>query len=349
MRMSRAALAALVLTTSSIVGLGVTTGPALADSHQTLPIDSFNDLAVDGPSHRIFISDGWNDKIIATDYQGTVVDEVTIGSVRHLTVIDGQLYAPIAGETAIAVLDPATLDEIRRYELGADVYPDQVVKAGGKLWFTYSEGDRTSFGSVDPVDSTVYVRPPVNSDGFSDATPSIYSSPAAPDTIVLTGSQYTNGASLTVYDVSSGQAVQTARIFPGRGAAESAVTADGTHLIRVTGQGEKQVSLADLSDGLVYPSYARANGVDVGADGRVAISVANQTTGDDVYVFEAGSATVAQTIRLPEGSRPPVPGSGEPSRDGLLDRGIAWEPDGDRLFGVARYDGVYRIWVIDAP
>ncbi|GAA2711178.1 hypothetical protein [Actinoplanes palleronii] len=47
MRISRAALAATVLAGATAVGLGVSAGPAVADSDQMLPIESFGDIAVD--------------------------------------------------------------------------------------------------------------------------------------------------------------------------------------------------------------------------------------------------------------------------------------------------------------
>ncbi|MEV6303916.1 hypothetical protein AB0M02_31245 [Actinoplanes sp. NPDC051861] len=348
MHISRAALAASVLIGSSSLFVGAAAGPALAaDSYRSLPLVAFGDVAVDGLHKRVLMSDPAAKKIIATDYSGTVVDELQLeGWANEITLVGETLYVP--AEHSIIALAADTLTETKRYPLGDDVYPNDVVEAGGKLWFTFSKNDRPSFGSVNPADSTVYLRPYSETDDFVDAPGYIYSTPAAPGTIVVTGDEVGLGT-VTVYDVSSGGEVEKARITPANPASESAFTVDGGHLIRVGSNDESQLKVGDLSTALTYPAYYRANGVDVASDGRVAISVMNQATGHDVYVFAPGGTTPTQTITLPEAGDELVPGYGELPRGGIQDRGIAWEPNGNRIFAVAKYDGVFRLWVLNEP
>jgi hypothetical protein len=344
-RASRVAFATSVLLGSSILTLGATAGAALADAQAPLSITSFGDIVVDGVHERVFISDPASDKIIATDYRGAVVAEVAgLPSVGDLALSSdsGRLYATVPGDKALVALDAGTAREIARYPVG-DVYPYTVTPAGGKLWFGYLQGDNGNFGSVDPADGAVRLPEGLQAEQLQ-AAPIVQASSAAPGTLVVADA---DSAGLWVYDVSSGTEGEP-RVGGGTGRAvsESAFTPDGSHLVRVANGAESQLRVSDLVTTVTYPALSRANGVDVAADGRVAISVANQATGDDIYVFAGEQTTAVQTIRLPEAGSEPEPGSGEPGRDGIQDRGVAWEPAGSRLFAVARYDGAYRLWVL---
>ncbi|GAA0439958.1 hypothetical protein Aca07nite_48260 [Actinoplanes capillaceus] len=351
MRMSRAALAAAVLIGSSTLAVSAFAAPALATPYAPLALTSFGDIVVDGVHQRIFITDPSAQKVVVTDYSGAVIDELEgYGFVDDLALSADSSRLYFGASHAIVEVDTGTLAEAKRYPLGDTVYPGDVVPAGGKLWFGYGRDDRGSFGSVDPADSTVWLDPPSAEDGFSDSRPYVYGSPAAPGTIVVSGDQFAREGSITVYDVSSGSAVERVRgSAEGTAAKETAFTADGTGLVRVADLFGEQIRVSDLSTVVTYPALARANGVDVATDGRIAVSVANQTTGDDIYVFEGAGTTATQTIRLPEAGGEAEPGSGELARDGVQDRGIAWQPGGPRLFAVAKYDRAFRLWVLNAP
>jgi len=350
MRKSRVALAASVLVGVSVAGFVAATGLAQADTQAQLPIESFGDVVVDGVHKRVFISDQ-NGKIIAADYSGKVVAERPGLQSVHGLALSGdssRLYAALPGAHAIVALATDTMSEVARYSAGDEINPRYVTVAGGKVWFGYLQEDGGGLGSVDLSNATVKLGEGLAGTQFL-SEPYVYSSAAAPGTLVA-ADQYAQ--TLWTYDVSSGTAVETKRDsgnkdeFP---VSETAFTADGSQLVRVANGAERQVRLSDLTTTLTYPALARANGVDVGADGRVAISVANQATGDDVYVFKGGETTASQTIRLPEKGAEPVPGLGEPPRDGIQDRGLAWEPGGQRLFAVARYKKAFRLWVLNEP
>ena len=65
-----AAFAVLFGSTSLVL---TAAAPAFADTSKILPIASAGDVVVDGVHQRVYISDPRNAKIIATDYDGTVV------------------------------------------------------------------------------------------------------------------------------------------------------------------------------------------------------------------------------------------------------------------------------------
>ncbi|WP_328463301.1 hypothetical protein OHA21_37580 [Actinoplanes sp. NBC_00393] len=351
MRNSRVALAAAVLTGFSALAFAVSSGTASAETQAALPISYFGDIVVDGVHDRVFISDPQGGKIIATDFTGKVlVEKSGLPWVNGLALSSDstRLYAAVSRGHAIVALATDTVAETARYPVGTEVYPESVTAAGDKVWFGYSgPEDDGDFGSVDLADSSVYLNTALYQ-GDLPSAPHVYTSAAAPGVLLVADSA---GKDLWKYDVSSGSPVLGPHIDPAGGfaVAESAFTADGSDVVRAANGDVHRVGVSDLATTGTYPALARANGVDVNAAGRVAISVANQATGDDVYVFEGDSTTASQTIRLPEKGGEAAPGSGAPATDGIQDRGIAWEPGGPRLFGVAKYDGAYRLWVMNGP
>ncbi|GIF25102.1 sugar lactone lactonase YvrE [Actinoplanes tereljensis] len=350
MRTSRAALAALVLAGSSVF---VSAAPALADTQASLPVTGFGDIAVDGVHDRIFISDPVEGKIIATDYRGTVVGEVpglTGVNGLALSADSSRLYTSLWMSHAIVAVDTSTITQAARYPLGDEVYPGKVTPVGGKLWFGYMSGDDGNFGSLDLGDGSVYLYAGAEAHQYS-GDPTVYASAALPGKIVVAEGWTKTDDDVKVFDVSSGTAsleLHAARLtyweVPG-----SALTPDGSRLVRVSTGGSWQYRTGDLSTAVTYPGLTRANAVDVAADGRIAISVANKATGDDIYVFQGDETVASQTIRTPEPPSADVPGLGEPSKDGIQERGIAWEPGGSRLFAVGMYNRAYRLWVYNEP
>ncbi|WP_176735710.1 YncE family protein [Actinacidiphila rubida] len=114
-------------------------------------------IVADGALHRVFVGDHTSGKIVATDYNGTLVDSVSgVSGVSDLTLsADGTvLYAAAEGSHQIVALDAATLDVRTRYTVATDVGPRYVAFAGGKVWFTYGDQWSGNLGSVDPSAGT---------------------------------------------------------------------------------------------------------------------------------------------------------------------------------------------------
>jgi WD40 repeat protein len=345
-------LAGSVLLGSSIFGVALATNPASAETQAQLPITTFGDIAVDGAHQRIFMSDYASGKIIATDYAGKVVGTAEgLPNVSEIALSDdnSRLYATQSTNHAIVALATDTLAETARYQVGSEVYPGSVNPAGGKIWFGYGIGDDANFGAIDSADSSVWLYDGPDANRF-DATPYVISSPAAPGKLLVTANKYSSAGGATLYDVSSGTAVQEVQIpSPSSPGYEWTFTPDGSRVVEVGRGAEQQLDADDLTTVATYPAYDRANAVDINTDGRVAISVGNKATGDDIYVFDGNSTVASQTIRTPEAASPYIDGSGELSRDGIQDQGIAWEPGGARLFAVGRYNRAFRLWVFNGP
>ncbi|MEU4244911.1 hypothetical protein [Actinoplanes sp. NPDC026619] len=332
--------------------MALATIPASAETQVQLPITTFGDIAVDGVHKRVFISDSVSGTIIATDYEGKVVGQATgLDNVQRIALSDddSRLYATLYSGHAIVALATDTLGEAGRYPLGSSVYPDTITPAGGKLWFGYMVGDDANFGAVDPADSSVYLYDGSDANRF-DSSPYVVASPAAPGKLVVGSRWGTTTGGATVYDVSSGVAVEDVKLAGAQAETDEwALTPDGSQLITVGRGDERRRRLSDLEITATYPALDRANGVDINTDGRVAISIGNKATGDDIYVFNGDETVASQTIRTSEPASPYSDGSGALSRDGIQARGIAWEPGGSRLFAVGRYRNAYRLWVFNGP
>jgi len=347
MRASRAVLTMAVLLGSSALAVGVATGPALADSHPLLDIASFGDIAVDAVHKRVFVSDPTTGKIVVTDYKGAEVAELSglpgVGGLA-LSADSSRLYAAVSQAHAIVAIVTGTATEAERYPVGDTVYPQDVTPAGGKLWFGYSDGSSGgNYGSVDPADATVHLRTGLDINRWYGA-PYLYSSTAVPGKLMVLHNDGSSSGELALVDVSSGAEAEVAQDDRlGSFNEDAAFTADGSHLVHVANGAEWLVQLSDMTTTMTYPSVYRANGVDVASDGRIAITGNNSDSDADIYVYAAGAASPAQTIALPRVD-------GEWNNEEVVDRSVAWQPGGPRLFAVGQNDdGGYRLWTLNEP
>ncbi|WP_159011942.1 hypothetical protein [Streptomyces sp. NRRL F-5123] len=149
-RRSISTATALAVTFSSAALSIAVAGSATAAS---AVVTSPGGIAVDGALHKVFVGDRSSGKIVATDYNGNLVDSVSgISGVSDLTVSDdgSVLYAASEGAHQIVALDAATLDVKTRYSVATNKGPRYVAFAAGKVWFTYGDQWSGNLGSVDP-------------------------------------------------------------------------------------------------------------------------------------------------------------------------------------------------------
>ncbi|MGW5351742.1 Ig-like domain repeat protein [Streptomyces sp. NPDC004031] len=149
-RRSISTATALAVTFSSVALTVAVAGSAAAAS---AVVTSPGGIAVDGALQKVFVGDRSSGKIVATDYNGTVVDSVSgISGVSDLTLSDDGtvLYAASEGAHQIVALDAATLDVKTRYSVATNKGPRYVEFSAGKVWFTYGDQGNGNLGSVDP-------------------------------------------------------------------------------------------------------------------------------------------------------------------------------------------------------
>ncbi|MET8580359.1 Ig-like domain repeat protein [Streptomyces collinus] len=352
---STSAATALAVALGSVALIGSGAGTAVADSSAALPISSSGDIIVDGVHRRVFISDPSGGKVVATDYDGTVIKTITSlpqADGLELSADSATLYVAVPGTDAIVAIDTASLAETGRYATGDGTDPQHLALAGGKLWFGYGSVGHGNIGSLDLSGGQTRVSLAQEADGTWNDAPLLDSVPGAPHTLAAGSRQYS--FTLGVYDVSSGTADRTAFLGGqdaaiGNTAEDLALTPDGSELVVATTAGEFQqvYRTSDLSPTIRYPSsYWEQRSVDVAPDGLVA-------GGTDTYasfglphvsVYKPGSTVPRRTADFTD-YRNGV------AQETLLDHGdLAFAPDSSRLFAVTHgLLGTYRLRVVTDP
>jgi hypothetical protein len=307
--------------------------PAVADSGVTLPIESYADIAVDGAHHQVFVSDPSGSSIMVTDYDGAPVKRITSEPGADGLVLSDDsetLYVALHADHSIAAIDTATLQETRRYALGEGIMPSKIAPAGGRLWFSYYDevASGSDIGSLDLSDQAPEVELAQRGSYFWYYPPLLASSPGDP-AVLVAGAPAQSPAQVGVYDVSSGTAQERAyRSNPGSNGSDNlqdmAVTPDGQEVILASGYPYHHAAYrtSDLGDSVIYETYHYPTAVAVTADGRIAAGVSGSDR-PTVYLFNPGEPTAYRTLA-----------AGTNALTTLAPAGLAWAPDGSRLFAV---------------
>ncbi|MFB7371119.1 Ig-like domain repeat protein [Streptomyces sp. NPDC056222] len=343
-----AATSLAVLFSSAALVAG-TAGHAAADSNKVLPVSSVGDMVVDGVHQKIFISDPYLGKVVATDYAGTVLATVTgLPGVTGLALSGdaGSLYAAVPGADAVVSLETQTVTETARYATGEGTDPQHVALAGGKIWFGYGNGDHGDIGSIDASGAEPVVTLAQDGEANYSGAPRLVSSPTNPNAIAAVSSYYHRFV-IGAYDVTTGAATRTARTSDSVGSVgmvgDLAFTPDGSRLITATAGNRHRVwQTSDLAEVGSYASEYHGAAVAVAPDGTVAAG-SDAPYDQDVFVYRPGDSTAVRTYDFP--------GTGTSSGgDELADGGLAWEPGGSRLFAVTTAHGAAaRLHVLDTP
>lgn len=303
---------------------------------------------MDGVHRRVFVSSPSGAKIIAADYNGKVVGEITglpDASGMTLSADSATLYAAQPAAAAIAAIDTVTLKVTARYKTGAGTAPENVALAGGKLWFGYGKpeggGDIGALDLAGAVPSVV-LNQAAEATGRWKTAPELASAPAAPGLLVAGAkvSVFAQPPVLAVYDVASGTARHKAQLSDMHlqtGLEDFAVTPDGQKVVvtdPLRGY-NRTFSISDLSFNGGYPTSTDSNAIDIAPDGSVAVggefdspSGGLDPRNSRVDVFRPGTDKAVRSFDFPEGDRQPY----QLSTDGL-----AWAPDSSRLFALTSH------------
>ncbi|MFJ4469968.1 Ig-like domain repeat protein [Streptomyces sp. NPDC089424] len=332
MRSTSAATALAVLFSSAALSVAAAGTASAASAVLVSPVG----LVADGTLKRVFVADRADGRILATDYDGTLVDQTGgLGDVGDLALSDDgtTLYAARPGGHAIVALDPATLETRHTYDLGAEVDPQEVAFAGGRLWFSYRtqavDGFHGDLGSVDPVAAdpaaavTLGQLPegvaPYYNAGILDANPS------APGLLSFSDSGDSPGAT-NVLDVFAAAPQVVAKSDRGRYFSDVDLV-PGTS--RVLWNGERTLSYAEgtFTDG---PSLNEAGwAAAVSPSGLIA-----QTYDRHVNVYKTGESKPVR--RFDTGTS--------------MIGDVAWAPDSSRVFALSgNGNGTFTLKAFSGP
>ncbi|MGC9378341.1 YncE family protein [Streptomyces sp. MH13] len=335
----RAALSAAL--SLSLLGLG--TAAATADTSAALPIGSYRDMAVDAAHQQVFLSDPFGDSVVVTDYTGQVVKQIggADGAWGLALSSDSRtLYVALRDAGAIAAIDTVTLRETARYDTGtgAGAYagPTSLAPAGGRIWFGYGiDTWRGALGSLDLSGAQPVVTTGQGLDTFR-GSPRLTAAPRDPNTLVAAESDG-NAAAVAVYDVSTGRAdTRAKRVDPGPDGCASlqdlALTPDGRQVVVACASAHYHQVLrtSDLADDGTYTTGWSPTAVAIDPDGTTAAGVYGPS-GPDVQLFAQGTSTAYTAWDFPEPS--------DYADTTVVSGGLAWAPDGSRIFAVTETSG----------
>ncbi|WP_225832470.1 YncE family protein [Streptomyces sp. NK08204] len=318
--------------------------PASADSSKVLPIKSAGDIVVDGVHQRVFISDPYQGKVVATDYSGTVVGSVTsLPGVTglQLSADSGTVYAASPGANAIVAIDTTTVTESTRYATGDGTDPAHLALAGGKLWFGYGTTEHGHIGSLDLSGTEPVVALDQDPDTDYPGAPLLAATPGAPNTLAAAAPEY-YGSWLGVYDVANGTATRTARYGDLGSTSDLALTPDGSRLITANPGNQHHVwQTSDLTPLPGYTTEYHPSSVAIAGDGTVAAGT-DTPYDPSLYMFRPGATTPVREYTWPDTDN--ISGYDE-----LGNASLAWEPGtgAGRLFALTHnYDSVYTLRVL---
>ncbi|MFD3453737.1 Ig-like domain repeat protein [Streptomyces sp. NPDC058691] len=339
MRTASTALAVLFSSAALVAG---TVSPAAADSGKALSIASYGDIAVDGVHKRVYISDPDGDKVVVTDYTGKVVATVPdLPGVRDLVITpdSSTVYAAVPGADAVVAIETSTATTVAQYPTGENTDPQTLALAGGRVWFMYGQQPSHHLGSFDPAAAAPEIAPDqLPGVGFYDA-PELES---AGNTLVI--GVHGTWSGLAVYDVSSGAPVLRKQGMPSEAAnymSDFALSADGRKIVAASGEmpyAATAINTDDLSRTGAYPVEAdNPNSAAIAADGTIALSTFSWYD-KDIYIFKPGAKTPYRTYTYDLDTA---------GGDTIAGQGLAWAPDGSKLFAIAYGNGGTYLRVLD--
>ncbi|GGN69544.1 hypothetical protein GCM10010112_35180 [Actinoplanes lobatus] len=326
-RIGAAAIAVLTGTAGLTIG---TAAPASADSGQLLSIKSIGDILVDGVHERVFVSDPDTGKVVATDYSGTELGSALVNDASHLalSVDSSQLYVTSPKGRAILALDTTDLTQTAEYSTGS-VSPKDVAIAGGRIWFSYSNGIPGYLGTIDPATETPTLLLDRFATGWTGVA-ELATASAAPNRLGVASYGMT-----AILEVSGDTATTVGSVLTNQDVIDMAISPDGDQ-IATAYPGDNGIRVRDADDLTavrMLRNDLRPVAVDIAADGSIAGGVSSYYDGFDGYVF-AADGTLIKEFSLPD--------LGQMAR-----HAVAWEPNGHRLFTVSTNGSnalVLRTW-----
>ncbi|MGW1802162.1 hypothetical protein ACWCQN_41275 [Streptomyces sp. NPDC001984] len=316
-RFSPPTAAALLLGLTTVIGPGAVDSYAASDT--ALPIGHFAHIVVDAPHGHLFISGGaGTDGILVTDLDGGNPTSISgePGATGLALSDDGSaLYAALPDQDAIAAISTENLTESAHYDTGAGTHPDSLAVAGGTLWFGYGTAGAGGVGSVDEAGTVTLQQDP----GSWPAPPILATTPT-PSGVLAAAVQTGDTSAFVTYQAEGGALTRrAAKALPVPDLSDFAVTADGLHL---------------AVSSWARPSDDRYRTSDLAVDGRFAEPVAARAVAVAPDGTLAGCGCNDGFEAFPETGEGFYHWYAYASPLHLAAHGLAWAPDGSRLYAV---------------
>ena len=324
-------------------------GIAHADSSTALQITSFYQIVADTAHSHLFISQGSSSQnhIVVTDMSGKQVTTITgqNGVVGIALSPDGKtLYAALGASHAVTAINTATLMQTASYPIGNANTPLDVAVQSGKIWVSYDTGTAgaAAIGDIDLTANTPAFETQSAMGGWY-AAPEIAADPQDAG-VLIAAEPDLSPTSVASYDATVNPAAVLAQSVSFNNCSNQrdlAVVPGGSEFILACGApyAHYRYSTADLSQQGSYASTNYPDAVVLDANGDVAAGAENGVSPTDLFVYRPNADTPVNTYDL-------VNSGGD-----LVPRGLAWSPDGSKLFAVllAPTSTSYSLHVIGGP
>jgi hypothetical protein len=363
-RLARRLLAPALAALGLAGALGLAAGPAKgADTVGAPPtLATFGKITVDSAAKHIFVSDGVNGTsgITVTDLAGDYVATIDQGDAvtgMALSPDGTELYASLAGQDAVAEIDPVTLTQTATYSLGTGNVPHSLATQSGKVWVSYQNsapGSPGLIGHLMPGTTTSFEADPELLPGgnFWSEAPELAADPLDGGTLVA-ATPGQSPPSVATFSLSGTPAVlDSSPGFASCGSeSDIAVMPGGAQFIMACpgSTSDALFSTATLSGTSVsYPSDTYPAAVAVSPGGAVATGASRQISAGmpgtpDVNVYAPGGPTLRNPYTF------------DSYLHELAFGGLAWSSDGS-LLAVATHVQVqnsttstYSLQVISNP
>jgi hypothetical protein len=329
-------------TTSSTTSTTTTTTTTTVqpNPYTALPLTKFTELATDPGTGNVFVSSAEDDTVVLADAAGTGLRTVTgLDGASGLVVLGDRLYVGLRDAGAIAVLDPATGDELARYPTAAATgtagkCPTNLAAIGDTVWFGYGcpYSGSGGVGRLDRSGTVTIVKTGLSS--FNSA-PDLAAGGLPNGPLVLTNTGISPGTAW-VFDVVDAQPVlrvtSDRALFNGS-LGQPAVSPDGAEVLVAAGSPTQiyQLSSTTLRQiGRYGAGTGSAVAVAVSGDGSRVASGANGAdtyfSPTDVFLYDRDGNTPTRTFEF---------GMGSSSAPNILARGgLAWAGDARSIYAV---------------
>jgi len=322
-------LATLTLATGTAVLQAPAASAATFAPTAVTPLPSgFKAIEVHGPTGRVFVSSPASNVVTVLDLDGDVIGGLNVAGAGALLLDAHILYVASSTAGRIDAFDTATLNPVASFGGGTLVAPNTLVKAGGRLWTTTGTcGNMPQLASIDVITGVTTVHASTGN-GLSSC-PFLFTSPVDPN-IVLGFDAGISPTTVVRYDVSTGAPVVKETFWAGdnSNSRDAKVLPDGQTFALASGSPYviRTLGVNPLNyNGVIYPTGHYPNAVEATAAGGGMLAAGRDGTYDnDIDVFRLGNP--AESI-----FRYDFRDTGNT----LKDAGLAFSPDGTRLFAVS--------------
>jgi hypothetical protein len=286
----------------------------------------FKAIEVDAATQRVFVSSPTSSVVTVLTIDGQVIGTLNVPGAGALLLDGRTLYVAATTVGRIDAFDTATLAPVGTFGGGTLIRPGNLVKAGGRLWTTTGNcGSDVRLASVNVATGVTTVHPSITSLSYC---PFLFTSPVDPN-LILGFDVGLSPTTVVRLDVSTGAPMVTATLrTDNSNSRDGKVLPDGKTFALASGAPYeiRTFGVDPLQpNGVIYPTSNYPNAVEATAAAGGLLAAGRDSAYDvDIDVFRLGDPSVS-LLRYDFGS----------TANTLKDAGLAFSPDGARLFAVS--------------